>query len=471
MRVPIRRKLFYSHFVAVVLVSGSIGTFFYKSAVTSLFQSLKARLQYSAGLLSRTLDATVLDSVDSAEDTSLPAYRDSLDLLREFQRANADIAFIYVMRREGDRVLFVLDSDTSSRQALPGQEYREAPTHLLRGFTEQAADDEVTRDPWGYFLSGYAPLKGGNGRYLVGIDMRADEVQRKFQTIRITGAVSLALSILLAYLFSVWLAARITRPIRVFVARSGEIASGVLGGTVEVKTGDELEELAQAFNTMTERLQASRLETEEAMGRLEEARGQLEVRVADRTASLTETNEKLQKEVEERTRAEEALAKAAMTDFLTGLANRPALLQLLEHEVERVMRSHRPFSLVLADLDHFKKVNDSLGHEAGDRVLVEVARLLREGLRRQDVIARWGGDELLIFLPETASDGAEQLAQRLRVAVAATPLPFDGSMIAVTLSMGVSTLAQGMSITECVRQADVALYRAKSEGRDRVVVA
>ncbi len=471
MRVSIRRKLLYSHFVAVLLVSGSVGTYFYRTAVTSLFDGLRNRLSYSAGLLSRTLDARDLELVSDSGDTVLPAYVDNLALVRDFQAANPDIAFVYVMRREGGRVEFVLDSDRSPEQALPGQIYANPPAQLVRGFAEQAADPEIVEDRWGAFLSGYAPLKHGEGRYLVGIDMRADEVKRKLRAIRVAGVVSLVASVVLAYLFSLWMAARITRPIGAVVARAGEIAGGVLEGRVEVRTGDELEELGQAFNTMSERLAKSRRETDGAMRGLEEARELLEQRVEERTASLTEANRRLHCEIEERIRAEEALALAASTDYLTGLFNRRALVSLLEHEVERFRRSHRPFSLLLADLDRFKPLNDRLGHEAGDRALVQVAQRLREAVRNQDVVARWGGDELLLFLPETGRDGAIQIAERLRALVAETPFDVGPEQVAVTLSVGISTVTSELSIDECIRRADLALYQAKTEGRDRVVFA
>ncbi|MFH1177047.1 MAG: HAMP domain-containing protein, partial [Acidobacteriota bacterium] len=251
MRLPIQSKLFYSHFVAVVLVSGSIGTLFYKSAVDTLFGSLQARLKYSAALLSRTLDATDLADITSAADMALPSYQRHLHLLRDFQSSNQDLAFIYIMRKEGEKIFFVIDSDPTERQAKPGQEYTEDIPRLKEGFHSISADEEVTSDQWGYFLSGYAPLKNGAGAYLVGIDMRADEVQRKFKAIRLAGLISLLLSLVLAYFFSAFLAARITRPIKAFMTRSREIADGQLTGQVAVRTGDELDDLARGFNTMS----------------------------------------------------------------------------------------------------------------------------------------------------------------------------------------------------------------------------
>ena len=471
MRASIRRKLLISHFVAVVLVSGSVGTYFYNTAVNGLFEGLRARLRYSAGLLSRTLDSRELHAIRTSEDVRLPEYQRNLILLREFEAANPDIAYIYVMRMEGDRVVFVLDSDPTEDQALPGEEYPDPPPKMLRGFSEQAADDRIYEDQWGYFLSGYAPLKHGDGRYLVGIDMRADEVQSKLRTIRTAGLASLVASVVLAYLLSMWLAARITRPIRALVLRSGEIAGGVLDGRVEVTSGDELAELAQAFNSMSERLAASHAENRSSLLSLEEAREQLEQRVAERTASLTETNEKLQQEVAERTRAEAALEQAAATDYLTGLANRRAVIGLMELEMGRYRRTQRPFSLLLADLDHFKAINDRLGHEAGDRVLTVLAQRLREGVRSQDVVARWGGDELLIFMPETWPDEAVEAAERLRRLVTDTPVEICNDTVVLSLSIGVCAMTPSLTIDECVRRADLALLQAKTEGRDQVVFA
>jgi diguanylate cyclase (GGDEF)-like protein len=471
MHLTVQRKLFLSHFVAIVLVSGSVGTFFYRVAVDSLFESLQARLKYSAALLSRTLDARRLAEIRSREDVSHPAYRDGLKLLRDFQGANSDVAFIYVMRREGDRVTFVLDSDTSPNQAQPGQEYTAVIPSLLRGFDELSADPEIARDQWGYFLSGYAPLRGSAGTYLVGIDMRADEVQHKLHAIRATGLASLAVSLILAWLFSAWLARRITSPVRTLLGRTAEIANGMLEGQVTVATGDELQELATSFNRMSSRLAASRDEARQAMAELQGARDHLEARVVERTRELAELNEELRREIAVRRRAEEALARAATTDFLTGLLNRPAVLRLLEQEVERVRRGTREFSVILADVDNLKEVNDTLGHEAGDQVLQQLGALLKDCVRSQDAVARWGGDELLLFLPETPLEGALEVGRKLLLATAECPQLVDTHELQVTLSMGVSAAAPGMSVNECIRLADLALSRAKAGGRNRVAAA
>jgi diguanylate cyclase (GGDEF)-like protein len=468
MRLSIQRKLLYSHFLAVLLVSGSIGTLFYRVAIDSLKQSLRSRLMNSAALLSRSLDARELEAIRGPDDVGSPAYASVLAQLREFQGSNQDIAFIYVMRLDGDVVRFVLDSDSSSEQAQPGDDYSEDAPRLREGFTRLAADDEITADRWGHFLSGYAPLKNGAGRYLVGLDMRADEVDRKLRGLRLAGLGSLVLSVLLAYMFSAFLARRIVEPLRRVAARSEEIARGELAGDVEIATGDELGELTRAFNTMSARLRESHERTQRALAELEEARDSLEHRVSERTASLAEMNQRLTQEIAERERAEEALARAATTDYLTGLVNRRAMLQRLEQEHERVRRGGNPSVVLLADLDHFKRVNDEHGHEVGDHALIAVATALRALVRRQDVVSRWGGEEMLVLLPDTDREGALEVAEKIRAAFAAAPRAVLGRDLRLTWSIGVAEITAGASVADTVRRADRALYRAKEAGRDRV---
>jgi diguanylate cyclase (GGDEF)-like protein len=466
---PLRTQLFLSHFVAVLLVSGSIGTYFYRQATASLLENLRGRLSQSAGLLARAVDARELESIRGEGDVALPEYERYLHVLRDFQAANPDIAFIYVMRREpGGQVRFVLDSDTSDEQARPGEVYRESVPRLVEGFDRAAADDEITRDRWGYFLSGYAPLKNGDGRYLVGLDMRADEVQRKFRRIRVAGAVSLLASVLLAALFSRWIATRITRPLQRVVARTQEIARGELEGEVPTGSGDELDGLAVAVNRMSADLKESQRRRDQAMRELADANQGLEARIEERTRKLSELNAALLAEIEERKRVEARLEKAATSDFLTDLLNRPAMLRLLEQEAERLRRTTPPFSIALADLDDFKMVNDRHGHAIGDRALAAIADTLRAELRGQDAVARWGGDEILVFLPETSLAGAAEAMEKIRQRFAGAPLEVQGHRLPLTLSAGVAEARPGEAIADVMRRADEALYRAKQQGRNRV---
>ena len=170
-------------------------------------------------------------------------------------------------------------------------------------------------------------------------------------------------------------------------------------------------------------------------------------------------------------RAEKRLAEQAATDPLTGLSNRRNLLTLAEQVQARAQRSHLPTALVIADIDHFKRINDQLGHDAGDQVLVHIGLLLSRTCRAQDIVARWGGEEFLILLPATNGEAALALAERIRQTVAAQPLVYAHASITPALSLGVAELEPGETLDSAIARADHALYRSKEEGRNRVTVA
>lgn len=471
MVLPIRRKLFLSHFLAVLLVSGSVGSYFYLTALGSLTENIRARLESTAALAGQVLNASELAAIRRPEDRDLPVYDRYLGLIRNLGLTNPDLAFIYVMRHANGRVYFVLDSDESSGQAAPGQEYLERNPSLLRGFQRPSVDDQIYRDEWGAFMSGYAPLRNGNGEYLVGLDMRADELARKLSAVRSAGALSLVSSILLALLFGQILSAMVVKPVRMLIARCRAITKGDPDERVQIHSGDELEELVDAFNAMSRQLTESRREAEEARRSLEHARDLLEVRVTERTRDLMQANERLLHEVAERARAEEQLALVARADPLTGLMNRRAMLEQLEYQALRFQRHDTPFTLILADLDHFKSINDTHGHDIGDQALVEVADQIKECLRSQDLAARWGGEEFLILLPDTDLDGGLRVAEDLRESIAARALTVVQEALRLTLSLGVAAYGTGQGLSACIKAADTALYQAKVQGRNRVVAA
>jgi len=167
--------------------------------------------------------------------------------------------------------------------------------------------------------------------------------------------------------------------------------------------------------------------------------------------------------------AQRKLRAMATTDSLTGLFNRRHMTYLAEKELARFQRSGHPVAFLLLDVDHFKSINDGFGHETGDRVLSRVADVIREQLRAQDLVGRWGGEEFLAILPDTDSAKAQASAERVRNAFLATDWKaIIGGETDVTVSIGVSELRTGEDLSNAVSRADAALYRGKTGGRNRV---
>lgn len=164
------------------------------------------------------------------------------------------------------------------------------------------------------------------------------------------------------------------------------------------------------------------------------------------------------------------LEAAARTDAKTGLLNANAWQQEAEREIARAHRTGSPLVVVIADLDHFKSVNDTYGHLVGDRLLTAVAAALQARLRDYDVLGRFGGEEFTLVLPHTEPAEAEQIARRLRADVAAVSVAIEGAEpVRVTVSMGAAVYGvNGADLTELLAAADLALYRSKTAGRDRV---
>lgn len=180
---------------------------------------------------------------------------------------------------------------------------------------------------------------------------------------------------------------------------------------------------------------------------------------------IHETQREKDRLISEKEREARKFENISVTDFLTGLYNRHKLDEVLEAECQRSRRFGHPFSVILMDVDYFKKVNDTYGHQAGDRVLEELAGIIKENIRETDVAGRWGGEEFMIICPETGIEGAADLAEFLRRKVEKHPFPKVGSK---TASFGVGECRNGDEAAQTVARADEALYAAKGAGRNRV---
>ncbi len=251
-------------------------------------------------------------------------------------------------------------------------------------------------------------------------------------TLALISAVLLAIG-LAAYLLGL----TIVSPLRRLTQGAGKVAGGDLDVDLPVQGRSEVSYMTAVFNDMVARLRKFR----------------------DENAAI---NQELRERNEE-------LRKLSVTDGLTGLYNRTQLPELLAKELSRSRRHGHPFTLLMADIDHFKLFNDTHGHQRGDELLQRFAEVVRGKLRSCDLGARYGGEEFLILLTETGPEGALRLAETLRQAV--EEIRMDGRK-AVTVSIGVASFPEnGGDVESLIRQADAALYRCKREGRNRVGLA
>ncbi|MDO8826244.1 diguanylate cyclase [Methylophaga sp.] len=187
----------------------------------------------------------------------------------------------------------------------------------------------------------------------------------------------------------------------------------------------------------------------------------LEERVNERTLALKEVNQALQQ-------ANDQLAKSAATDELTGIANRRHFLSEVARELKRLRLDGQTASAIMIDIDHFKMVNDNLGHDAGDKVLREIVEPISQAIRPRDLFGRMGGEEFLIFLSGADYDTSNAVAERIRVAIESLNIRYREHEINITVSLGVAQWDGNSHLDELFYQADKALYQAKNRGRNRV---
>ena len=242
-----------------------------------------------------------------------------------------------------------------------------------------------------------------------------------------TIVVLLGVSLAVAIFGGVMLARSIFVPLRALEDGAARFGNGDLDYRIATDTNDEFARLVETFNAMAARIQA----------------------------------------------AQQALSELSVRDSLTGLYNNGEFYRVLEAEIARSLRYHHAFSVLMLDLDHFKRINDNFGHPAGDAALRRLATILTSMLRPVDCIARYGGEEFAIILPETPLSGALQVAERLRAAIAETSIDVGiEKTVGVTVSIGIAAFPDhARSGRELVALADRALYEAKRTGRDRACAA
>lgn len=243
-------------------------------------------------------------------------------------------------------------------------------------------------------------------------------------------------------------------PIYSLIHTTDEFSQGDFSKRATVFRDDEIGKLAHAFNRMAEELY-------KLVNNLEE-------KVKNRTWQLELLNHELIVAKESAEQAKDQLEQMVQTDFLTGLNNRRFLFEKLEEETKKFPENQKKFSIVLADIDYFKHVNDTYGHDCGDLVLKEVAIILQHTVRKTDYVSRWGGEEFLLLLPETEAEAALNLAERIRQTIEKTEFLYDNISLTVTVTLGIAEYSEGKTIDEIIKSADMAVYKGKEGGRNRV---
>jgi diguanylate cyclase (GGDEF)-like protein len=185
---------------------------------------------------------------------------------------------------------------------------------------------------------------------------------------------------------------------------------------------------------------------------------------------LIKANKEIQSKNEELTNAYHILDLVARNDPLTNLSNRRDIMEKLKYAQILFERNHKPFSIIMIDLDLFKEINDSFGHDAGDYALVYLAKLIQKAIRKQDIVSRWGGDEFLLLLPDTDLKGGKIVADKIRSHMASKSCIHNHKLISFTLSAGVSCYSEESDIDTCIKKADEALYLSKKNGRNQVTL-
>lgn len=240
---------------------------------------------------------------------------------------------------------------------------------------------------------------------------------------------------------------RYLSPIYALIEVTERFSAGDFSQRANILKHDEIGKLGRAFNKMAEEITKFIYD--------------LEHKVQERTSELEERNRQL-------AFTKEQLEISSQTDFLTGLHNRKFIVEKIEQEIKRSKQTKDEFTLIMMDIDYFKKINDQFGHDCGDVVLKEVSQIIKDMIRTTDCIARWGGEEFLLLLPMTSIDGALLIAERIRQKIEKHSFDCRSVGIKATMTLGIAAYQDGLSLDEVVKHADIAVYDGKNNGRNQV---
>ena len=397
--------------IIVIVTTLVLSHFIFEDATKAIKQTaLDKGIAIADSLVKNTVNGIKTRYFDEVQQTFSHIAEQKNDIVYVMLVHSAGNIVVHNNKRKINTVL----NDKQSKKALSAN--TRITQFLKYDYDLDGVDDNI------YDISTPISAEGNENYGVLRIGVTFDEkVAANLNTIR-TRIISVGAILLLCIIFfSFLLSLRITGPLRKLMSQADDISHGNFFTPVFRTGEDEIGKLGLAFSVMTHHLKNS-----------------------------------FQK-----------IEQLATTDGLTGIYNRRYFEETLEKELRRAKRFNHPVSLIILDIDYFKKFNDSYGHQTGDQVLKTVAEMTKSNARDSDIVARYGGEEFVAILPETDLDGAMVLAERLRWAVENYSFVFDGNQLKITISIGVA-YSESIDKITLVKNADAALYKAKESGRNKV---
>jgi len=441
--LPLRGKVFLVSAGLALGVSLCGSIVLYRGASRSLREEVRAHLRTVAATAALQVDPELHERIRNTSDEAGEPYRKLKAALKAVRDANSGIRYVYTMRKtnRSSKYQFVVDAEEDpANLSHVGDEYDTSRyPEMQKAFSGPAADTEPEEDKWGTWLSAYAPIRDSQGRAvaIIGLDMSINRLRQEEAMLRSAVVHQALVAFALAVALSLLITKALLRPLSSLTRAAQRIRNGDLDFQVDIHRSDELGQFVNAFNGMIAGLKDSR----------------------------------------------ERMVEQATRDFLSGLFNHMHFQERLQTEIERAERYDRPLAVLVLDIDRFKLVNDTLGHQIGDSILRQLGALVSRTIRSMDIAARYGGDEFAVILPEADEETALAAAERVRADVEAYPfqavrldelppgdlVPEGTRSVQVTVTIGLAVYPNHHRTRDgLIMAADIALCRAKHISRNSV---
>lgn len=441
--LPLGVKVFLVCVISAILVSSMGSAVLYRGASHSLRQQLREYLMATAATAALQVDPRLHALVKTEADRHSSAYYIIQRKLRAMRRANPEVHNAYTMRKTASKNTwqFIVDVDGGPDTPV-GCKYdvSELP-EMQKAFDGPSADKEPARDKWGTWLSGYAPIRDAGGRAvaILGIDVSFAGVRHEESLLGRAALRTFALAFLLAVVVSLLVTRVLLNRVHVFSRAAERVRAGDLEFQLESSGSPEVRKFTDAFNSMIGGLKLSR----------------------------------------------ERLMEETTLDALTGLYNHVYFQDVLASEIKSAGTRNQSLCLMIFDIDHFKGLNDAFGYSVGARVIRQIGDLLRQSIREGDILARYGGDEFAVILPDTDIETGRSLAEKLRRSIETQrfrialmdevlpggSVPDDREVTGITVTAGLVNYPNNQRSRDgLVMAAEIAVSRAKHKSRNSVCV-